>query len=155
METPLINGFRYDFGQIEVSIKGKKYVGIKEIKYSNKIEAADVYGAHAQKLGETRGRLMPEASMTMYREEYYELINALGDGYMEVRFEVTVSYGQDGDSVKTDKLTGVRVVGDESGGSEGTDALEVPVELKVMRIDLDNKNPLKSPLGGGNQGVNP
>ena len=72
---------------------------------------------------------------------------------METRFEITVSYGQDGDAVKTDKLTGVRIVGDENGGSEGTDALEVPVELKVMRIDLDGKNAIKKPLGGGNQGV--
>lgn len=146
MDYPLINGVRHDYSSAEISLKGKKYVGIKEIMYSNKLEAVDVYGAHAQKLGRTRGQLKPTASITMFKQEYQELIDDLGDGYMEVSFDITVSYADTGSSTITDKIIGARFTSDDDSHSEGSDPLIVKCDLNIMYVDRNGKKPLAKML---------
>lgn len=146
MEYPLINGHRYSYASIEADINGKKFYGHKEISYNQELEPGEVRGAHSQLLGRTKGDLKAEASLTTYLEEWQELLEALGDGYMETPFDIIVSYAEEGRPTVTDKLRGCRIKRVEESHSQGTDALTVKLDLHVLWIEFDGRKPLNRML---------
>lgn len=148
MEQPLINGNRYDFSSIELQVQGRKFIGFTEISYSQELDRGYVYGAHSQPLGRTRGQLNMEASMTMLKEDYYELIAALGAGYMEVPFDISVTYADNGERTKNDQILGCTISGEENSHSAGNEGLAVSVTLSPMVIKTGGRNALKNPLRG-------
>lgn len=151
---PDINGNRYSFASIEAVFNGLNYSGFKSISYSNMLEPADVYGAAPQKIGRTRGKQNAEASFTMYKEEYENLRTALAalaggiNGYMEVPFDILVTYFEQGQIPILDAIVGARITKDEDSHSgDNSDALVVNVTLNVMRILRTGASPtLLAPL---------
>lgn len=146
MDYPLINGHRYSYASIEADVNGKKFYGHKEISYSQDLEPGEVRGAHSQVLGRTKGDLKAEGSLTTYLEEWKELLDALGDGYMEKSFDITVSYAEDGRPTVTDKLRGCRIKKVEESHSQGTDGLTMKIDLHILWIEFGGKKPLKKML---------
>src|SRR5262245_3632205 len=96
LQYPLINGRRYDFSSITLNAAGTKLTGFTSIKYSHKLTPKKVMGTHPQPIGRTRGEYEAQGSLTLYRQEMDELRTQLGPGYMEVIFDITVSYADDG-----------------------------------------------------------
>lgn len=145
---PLVNGVRYSFSSIKLTFNGKQVVGFKEISYKQTKEPSAVRGAHPQKLGRTQGELEEESSLTVYEEEWNELLDILGDGYMDAVFDITVTYATNElvTRVVTDKIFGAQIKGIDKSRSQGPDGLEVKLDLDVMEIHLDGKKPLKNPL---------
>ena len=139
---PLINGNRYDFTSLTIMANGIPVKGIKEISYTKTLEPGDVYGTSAQLLGRTRGQYKAEGSITIYREEWQELIKILqtlvpGGGYMEANFDVIVTYGELLLPTTTDTLKGCRIKKAEHSLAEGSDALVIKADLSIAHI-LDN-----------------
>lgn len=97
-------------------------------------------------LGRTKGDLKAEGSLTTYLEEWKELLDALGDGYMEKSFDITVSYAEDGRPTVTDKLRGCRIKKVEESHSQGTDGLTMKIDLHILWIEFGGKKPLKKML---------
>jgi hypothetical protein len=143
VQYPLINGHRYSWASATIKAQGLELIHIKEISYSHSLEPGAVRGTGAQKLGRTRGEYDAEGSMTLQREQWDDLRNKLGDGYLEKSFPISVSYAEDGLPVVTDELAGVRIKSVENSPSQGTDALEVSLELDVMYIIENGKKPLR------------
>ena len=112
------------------------------------MEAGQVRGAHAEVLGETQGELTNEASLTLYKEEWGVLLNKLGDGYMDKRFNVTVLWATNENvtQIQKDEILGARITGVEHSGSQGSDAPTVSLTLSVMEIRLNGKKALNNPL---------
>lgn len=146
MEYPLINGHRYSYASIELDVSGRKFYGHKEISYNQDLEPGEVRGAHSQLLGRTKGDLKAEASLTTYLEEWQELLEALGDGYMESSFDIVVSYAEEGRPTTTDKLRGCRIKRVEESHSQGVDALAVKLDLHVLWVEFNGKKPLNKML---------
>jgi len=146
MDYPLINGHRYSYASIELDRNGKKFYGHKEISYSQDLEPGEVRGAHAQLLGRTKGELKAEGSLTTYLEEWQELLDSLGDGYMEQAFDITVSYAEDGRPTVTDKLRGCRIKKVEESHSQGTDGLTMKIDLHILWIEYGGRKPLQKML---------
>lgn len=146
MTYPLINGHRYSYASIELALNGRRFYGHKEISYSQDLEPGEVRGAHAQVLGRTKGELKAEASLTTYLEEWKEILDALGHGYMEKTFDITVSYAEEGRPTVTDKLRGCRIKRVEESHSQGTDGLTVKLDLHVLWIEYGGKRPLRKML---------
>lgn len=138
-QYPLINGRRYSFASIDFRMKGIAVVGVKEITYSDKLEPAKVKGTKAQPLGRTLGDYEPEASVTMYREEFDELVAQLGDGYGGIAFDLVCHYADEGAPTSTDEVRGCRIKSVENQHSQGTDGLEVKLELDCMYILRNGK----------------
>jgi len=131
---PLINGVRYDFSSIEVKVSGRSFLGIKEIAYSDSLEPGEVYGAHAQVLGRTRGQYKAEGSMTLFRAEADEWLQALGEGFLEAVFDIQVFYAEAGMPLVTDTLVGCRIKKPDISLSAGSDALQVKFDLHMLYI---------------------
>jgi hypothetical protein len=140
---PLINGVRHDFSSIEFTIKGAACLGVKEIAYSDSLEPGEVRGTSAQLLGRTRGQLKSEGSFTVPQQEWKELLDKLGNGFLEAVFDIVVNFREDG-AMYTDKILGCRVKKADRSHSNNADALEVKVELSVMRIEWNGKDPIRN-----------
>ena len=146
---PLINGIRFSFASIELSIAGTKYVGVSEISYSHTLEPGEVRGAHAQVLGYTKGDYVAEGSMTMYKEEWETLRKGLGEGWMEKSIDViTVTYAEVGNETVVDKLVSVRIVSTENSISQGPDPASVTITLKPLYIEEGSQKPINKMLTG-------
>lgn len=143
---PFVNGARKDFSSVSLLAAGRQFIGFTAINYSDALRPGSVFGGSAQRIGRTRGQREISASITMYRAEWSELRALLGPGYMEVPFEVTVSYGDDGLPVETDKLLGCRIVSESNNNAAGSEALTVEIELDVMDMLHNGLSPLRSPL---------
>lgn len=147
MDFPLINGNRYSFASLVLWINGAPFVGFKEIAYDQSLTPGQVRGAHSQLLGRTRGKLESNASATMYKEEWLEVLATLGDGYMEATLQLAVTYSENGKPPVMDTLHGLRIQKHEDSHSEGEDPTEVKLEFSVMWIELNGNKPLKKMLG--------
>jgi hypothetical protein len=145
-QYPLVNGKRYDFSSITLQLPNGKMLGFKEVTYSVKLEPGEVRGAHPQILGRTRGNYTAEGSLTVFRQEADEIRTALGDGYMEKEFDITVTYGEDGQPTVTDILKACRIVNDDASRSQGQDPLEEKLDLSILSVRKNGKHALKKPI---------
>lgn len=149
---PLVNGVRYEWSSAEIKLNGLTFLGIKEVAYNHKLEPSKVYGVHPQPIGRTRGVYSAEGSVTMYLSEANQLIESLGDGYMEQNFDMVVTYAEiDQDSI-TDEIIGCRIKSDDSSLSQGADALVKKFDLDVMFLIRNGRQALINPLAAANLG---
>jgi hypothetical protein len=138
---PLVNGYYHQFASIELDLDGDTVVGFTAIEYSDNIERGDVRGARRQRLGVTRGEYKADASLEMYRRDFYELLNRLGDGWMDRVFPIHVTYGEDGQPLVTDELVRCRFKGTENSHQQGNDPLKIKLPLDVDGILYAGKLP--------------
>lgn len=145
---PFINGIRYDWSSVEIDILGP-LACVKEMSYSHSLSPGIVRGTRAQPLGRTRGKYEPEGSITLYKNEYVDLITKLSIagasaqmGYFEVSFNITVQYSEAYSDVITDKVIGCRIKKSENSGSEGEEPLVVKCDLSVMAIIEKGMSPI-------------
>jgi hypothetical protein len=152
LPVPNVLGHYFSFASIEARVGIQVYWGFTAINYTTSMEVADVYGTRPQKLGTTRGKQNAEGSAEMYIQDWEILrasLGVFGVGYGEVRFPITVSYGEIGLPVKTDVLEGVRVVSTEYSNSEGNEPSKVSLTLNIMRILENVGGRIDAPLGIG------
>lgn len=142
---PSTDGYIYSFASIEASV-GNTIHTITEISYTQTQERGAFRANRPEKLGRTRGDHNVEASCTFAKEVYQELIVELGDGYMDVPFDITINYAEENKPTITDVLVGCLISSEEDGHSQGTDALVVSCDLDVMSMTRNGLKPLKGQL---------
>lgn len=135
-----VNDVEYSWGSITLKINGVELIGYKAISYADGIEREAVYGARRHKIGMTRGKITTEqGSVTMYLKQHRELLDTLGDGWGDVRFDAEVRYAEPGMPTRVDIVEGCKFAGNPEGGEEGASALEREVKFDFMRISRDGK----------------
>jgi hypothetical protein len=152
LPVPNVLGHYFSFASIEAKVGTMLLYGFTAINYSSSLEVADVYGTRPQKLGTTRGKQNAEGSLEMYVQDWEILrvaLGAFGVGYGEVRFPITVSYGELGMPVKTDILEGVRIVNTEYANAEGNEPAKVTLTLNIMRVLEGVGGRIDAPIGVG------
>jgi len=149
---PLINGHAYDFQAIEIDIDGVGItVGVKELSFNDSLEAGVVRGTRPEKLARTVGQYDAEGSIVLFQQDYFELIQALSGGsdsvgVMTKSFNITVTYSNPNMPVHVARLIGCRIKTRDRSYSSGLDALEVSLDLDIMRVEEDGINPLDNQL---------
>lgn len=135
-----VNDVEYSWGSITLKINGVELIGYKAISYADGIEREAVYGARRHKIGMTKGKVTTEqGSMTMYLKQHRELLDTLGDGWGDVRFDAEVRYAEPGMPTRVDIIEGCKFAGNPEGGEEGASALEREVKFDFMRISRDGR----------------
>jgi hypothetical protein len=124
------------------------YLGWSAVNYTDSLEPGIVRGLHAQFLGRTRGDYTCEASLTGYHEEVRELLDQLGDGYLEAIFDISVTYQEGDGPTHTDEIRGCRLQSIANGHTQGTDGLAIDLTLAPTLIIRNGLHPLKIPLTG-------
>lgn len=136
----VVNDVEYSWGSITLKILGVELIGYKAISYSDAIEREAVFGARRHKIGMTKGKVTTEqGSVTMYLKQHRELLDTLGDGWGDVRFDCEVRYAEPGMPTRVDIVEGCKFAGNPEGGEEGASALEREVKFDFMRISRDGK----------------
>ena len=143
-DYPVVNGFAYSWASVRFRFDGGEVVAIKDITYSHKVDRAKLRGAGMRPLGRTRGEYEAEGSVTLFREGWDALRAKLGTGYMERRFSISVSYAEAGQPVVTDELLDCVISSVENNPSQGTDALEVSLDLDIMQLREGGISPLNA-----------
>ena len=148
-DYPNINGTAHDWSSVEIDLgeDGGIFTGISELTYSDNLEPGEAMGTSAQKLARTRGTYSADGSIVMLKRDASEFIAALGNGFKEKVFDITVMYSDAGaGDVITDKLIGARIGSTESGGSQGSDPLSVTYSIDILRISWNGIDPLEDML---------
>lgn len=146
MPAPLVNDNAYDFSSVSIEVNTpagpREFVGVTAINYTTSLEPGEKKGTRAQSIGTTKGTGSHEASMDMNLDDATALLAALGQGFMRNRFNITVQYADDGMPVVTDRLLSVRITKVESGGQNGSDALQKKFTLRPFRSVLNGLDPI-------------
>lgn len=146
-DYPLINGNKYDWSSIEIDLGDAGiFTGVKELTFTHSLEPGEVRGTRAELLGRTRGEYSAEGTIVVWAEEYAQIIAALGDGFMEASFPITATYSDTNVPVQTNRLFGCRITNADMGGSQGTDPLEVSMDLSIFRIETNGLNAISGIL---------
>ncbi len=143
-DYPVINGNAFSWASVAFRFDGGEGIYVKEISYSHSVEREKIRGAGMRPLGMTRGEYDAEGSMTLNEEGYRALITKFGPGFMEKRFSISVSYAEIGQPTVTDELLDCRIASVEHNPSQGSEGLEVSIELSIMSIRESGINPLAS-----------
>jgi hypothetical protein len=154
MTTPLsypdVNGFRHSFSSIQAKIgnPGIVYQGFKGINYEFGLEPVQVYGFHPDPIGETRGVAKYSGDFEMYLAEYAQIMAALGAGAFTQRFNISVSYIENGYDTITDLLIGARLIKTTVDQSQSGDPLTRKVPMTIMKVLPNGLDILDIPLVG-------
>lgn len=140
--STFINGNVYDFSSVEAKFNGVSYP-ITKIDYESELDPGEVRGNQAQVMGHTRGELKTTQSMSMIRRHADAFMDALGDGFMEVLFEVVVSFGDEGQPTRIDTIGQARVKKRKDSGSKGNEGLETEFEMVSGYILYNGKAPIR------------
>ena len=136
MDYPQINGIAYGWAEVVLNVAGMPIRGVKAINYSESVERGKVRGTSQRKLALTSGEHDAEGDIELYQADWYELLSALGDGYMMAVFAISVSYTNLND-FHTDELVGVRIKKVGNAHAQGNEPLTIKLDLDIMRLKRD------------------
>jgi hypothetical protein len=133
---PDINGNRYDWSSVEVSLAGDITIALTEVTYSDGLEPGDARGTRSWILASTRGEYKPEAGFTIHKVELQRLIDKLAarGPYMEQRFDMLVSYADTGQPTLSDKVPACRIKKISDQPKQGSEPVTCKVDLHVGGI---------------------
>ena len=137
----IINGKRYSWSSIQLSLLGNLVMGITSINYMDEEEINGVKGASKYDIGYTQENVTCSGSITLLREELDAIQKAAavaGIGRIQdiPAFAIPVSYADENGIIHTDTLRSVKFKKRDGGGSAGsTDALSSEIDLYIGKID--------------------
>lgn len=148
---PLINGRRYQFASIEMSVlkpngSSEIFIEFNSISYGDALDIAFVRGTNAAPIGWTDGEYEAEDTVVaFYKSALQRLIDAVGSGYLGANFVITVKYSANGEPLTTDVIT-CRLSGLKDAPAQGNEALTTEATFKTMLISRNNQTPLLNQL---------
>jgi hypothetical protein len=150
---PLVQGRRYSFASIEISLvqPGKTseiFIDVDDVSYSEDLEIAFKQGTNQAPLGWTAGTYVPgDSSLAMGKSTFqHKLIQTIGNGWLGSNLLVVAKYADEGEPLTVDELY-TRIIGSEDAHSYGPDPLKTIVKLKPIVIIRNGITPLKNHLG--------
>lgn len=136
--VPLVNGNLYTWADITVLVGGTPITGIRGVKYSDKQEVANIYGAGRYPVGRGKGRITCEATLTLLLDEVRALASSASNGRLQDLgvFDVQVSYIPDSSGkIVHDVIHDCQFSEVEIDWAEGDTSKEVSIPLVVSRIE--------------------
>jgi len=150
---PLQNGDYHAFSSVELKVTsgpaaGQIYVGIKSVNAKDSLTPTKVRGAAAEALGRTRGDYDAEGDMEMYAQQGHQFLQALGQGYKEQTFDISITFAEQNLDTIQHQLLGCRIQEVDSSNAVGTDASTLKFTLNIMKVLFDGLDSLVNPLTG-------
>lgn len=140
-EFPSVNGVKHAYADIVIAVLGRKFRGITSINYKTKRNVGDAHGQGANRAGVAMGKVANDGSIELYREDLQNLIDAIGNGFSEVPFQITVTYrARLGARLMRDTLNGVRISEVDTTGQEGDDPIKGKATLNIGQVLLNGKS---------------
>jgi hypothetical protein len=148
MAGAVINGEYYSFADIELTVGGLYFIGVKTINYGDDEGREYVRGTARNPIGMTAGSITPKGDIEFYLPAWQTLLTALTiegllfGGWRRVPIDVTVSYSAAaGLPTMTDVIPGVRLKEVDASQSQGDGALTRKLTLFPSGQILWNGSP--------------
>jgi hypothetical protein len=138
--TPLINGTSHSWADIVVNLLGVPLAGIVAVKYDDKQDKENNYGAGNMPVSRGRGRIQCTASITLASEEILSLQKAAPNKRIQeiASFDIVVSYiPLNSLSITTDILKNCEFKSNARDVKEGDMKVQTELELIVSHIVWD------------------
>ncbi len=145
VNTPLINGFEYNYGNITVLINGVlPTIGITAIDYKETVAMENLYGAGNMPIARGVSNYTYEASLTLYKSELIALqraartqdpLNVTGAISNILPFDILVSYARaDKSGITTDILKNVQFLENSVSSAQGDSSILIQIPLILSHI---------------------
>lgn len=138
----LVNGSQMAWGDINLVLFGRTVDGITAIKYGDKQEKNNNYGRGRQPVNRTRGKVEPEASITLYDYEVRAILDAAKQANQGKRlqdlkpFDVVVNYDNGDGVIRTDVLRNAEFNGTMIDTKTGDgNAIAMECQLIISHIE--------------------
>lgn len=133
----LINGTTYHWSEITTIILTKPVVGITGIKYSDKTEMKNVYGAGGRVIARGYGNEEAEASVTLLLEEVRELIKIAPNRRLSEipPFDIIVVYTPTPSRFCTDVIKNCQFLDTNIDWKQNDTSKEVELKLITSNIE--------------------
>lgn len=144
-----INGVTHDYASLEVQLGPLAYEPrLTEVSYKETLSRAKVFGTRRKAVGRTGGFLDSEASITLLKSGWDDLIEKLGDGFGLVEFDILIVYRRRGSALYTrDVLERCTIMEPDVSPSQGDDPLATKISLSVMRVCWNGKYMVDDEVG--------
>lgn len=117
-----VNGNLYDWEGVEIQLPEGTAIGVTDISYNDERGIEPRYGKGSTPRGYGRKNYKGSGNLTIDRDEYELLQNALGGSvYKGDPFQIVVSYGNDGQDTRTDTLPAVKITKQDTSSSQDDD----------------------------------
>lgn len=136
MPQPLVNGSSYSWSQVELRIFNLPVNGITAIKYDEKQEVQDNFGAGNRPVSRGYGKIEASGSVTLEMAEVEALQAATVDGsLMSIpEFDIIVSYIPVGGKIVSHTLNNCRFKSNSRELKSGDMTIETELELQISHI---------------------
>lgn len=136
METPLINGISYSWGNIVLVLFGVPVKGITEIEYTSKQKKENQYGAGTKPVSRGYGNEEFDASITIYREELTRIKTAApGKNIMKIPpFPIQIAWINESGQVDSVSLKACEFTELAFKASQGDTSHKIKLPLVVADI---------------------
>lgn len=134
MIFPQTTGFAYTLESAHIDLNGRHFVGVQSIKWQETMDGAEqVPGAAGIFIAETRGTYKATCEFEILWSEYVALVQGLGSGYMEKRFNIGAQVQDTGLGLSSLFIPSCRII-DKGGSLERNKASVKSVKCSVMGI---------------------
>lgn len=134
---PYINGELYHWAQIKATVAGLELKGITAIEYNEEQETVAVYGSGRYPIGYGKGRITPNASITLLEDEIAALRAASPNGRLQdiEPFDITVTFlSSNTAKIQTHVLKNAQFTNNGVTASEGDTSLSQQLTLLISNI---------------------
>ena len=139
-----INGNAHSHASVTIFIGDDPtpYTGVKSINYTHKLEPGEFRGTSAQITRRTLGEYSASGDIEMRLDEAQSLITDMGDGWMNIPLNITISRVEPNLDTLIDELIGVRFTESGTNSSEGKDATVRKFTMHIIVIKENGVLPL-------------
>ena len=129
------NSKEFEFADITLFIGNKDIVGVRGIKYSEKIEREPLHAKGKYPHSIQSGNVSYEGEVSMTQSEL-EILTAAGNGsVLNIVTDAVISYGNpsNGDTLITDKMVGIQFTESSKEFKQGDKFMEVKLPFLALR----------------------
>lgn len=144
----IINGAAYGHNNHEARLNQKVRRFITEIEYDHELENGEQRGNGPLQLSDVDGDYKPSLKVTMAMGQAQEIIDELGDGYMQKWWPFTLSFAREGLKLININFGRVKIKKESDSSKSGNEGLNTTWELQLYYIIKNGKKPVKGIVEG-------
>lgn len=131
------NSREYEWADLTLILGGGDMVGIRAVKYKEKIERETLHAKGRQPHSIQSGNVEYEGEITLLQSDYERLVRAGGGSVLSLNLQGIFAYGNPsaGDALLTKSATGIRFLEAENALSQGDKFMEVTLPFLCLNIN--------------------
>lgn len=127
---------QYEWADVTLILGGRDIIGIRGIKYTEKIEREAIYAKGRNPHSIQSGNISYEGEITLLQSELDALIEAGGGSILSLSVDSEYNYGNpsNGDDLRTDRMEGMRFTESVKELKQGDKLMEISLPFIGLNL---------------------